>query len=73
MSVGRSVGRSARNAFVSTGRDEPANDLFRVYELVTSVLRLSAAFHLFYVKKSELLYGKGRVRILQNSDLLVQF
>ena len=33
-SVGLSVGRSVRNAFVSAGRDEPANDLFRVCELV---------------------------------------
>ena len=37
-SVGRSVrpsvGPSVRNAFVSAGRDEPANDLFRVYEFV---------------------------------------
>ena len=29
-----SVGPSVGNAFVSAGRDEPANDLFRVYELV---------------------------------------
>ena len=29
-SVGPSVGPSVRNAFVSAGRDEPANDLFRV-------------------------------------------
>ena len=33
-SVGPSVGLSVGNAFVSAGRDEPANDLFRVYELV---------------------------------------
>ena len=33
-SVGRSVGPSVGNAFVSAGRDEPANDLFRVYDLV---------------------------------------
>ena len=33
-SVGPSVRLSVANAFVSTGRDEPANDLFRVYELV---------------------------------------
>ena len=33
-SVGLSVGPLVRNAFVSAGRDEPANDLFRVYELV---------------------------------------
>ena len=37
-SVGRSVGPSVRNAFVSAGRDEPANDLFRVYELVIEAL-----------------------------------
>ena len=34
-SVGPSVRRSVRNAFVPAGRDEPANDLFRVYELVS--------------------------------------
>ena len=34
LSVGPLVGRSVGNAFVSAGRDEPANDLFRVYELV---------------------------------------
>ena len=33
-SVGPSVGPLVGNAFVSAGRDEPANDLFRVYELV---------------------------------------
>ena len=33
-SVRRSVGPSVRNGFVSAGRDERANDLFRVYELV---------------------------------------
>ena len=33
-SVSRSVRRLVRNAFVSAGRDEPANDLFHVYELV---------------------------------------
>ena len=33
-SVRRSVGRLIRNAFFSAGSDEPANDLFRVYELV---------------------------------------
>jgi len=33
-SVGPSVRRSVRNNFVWTARDEPANDLFRVYELV---------------------------------------
>ena len=33
-SVGPSVRWSVGNAFVSAGRDEPANDLFRVYELV---------------------------------------
>ena len=38
-SVGLSVGPSVRNAFVSAGRDEPANDLFRVYELVHSIER----------------------------------
>ena len=32
--VGPSVGPLVGNAFVSAGRDEPANDLFRVYELV---------------------------------------
>ena len=35
-SVGQSVGPSVGNAFVSAGRDEPANDLFRVYKLVFS-------------------------------------
>ena len=33
-SVRWSVGRSVRNNFFLAGRDEPANDLFRVYELV---------------------------------------
>ena len=33
-SVGWSVCRSVGNAFVSVGRDEPANDLFCVYKLV---------------------------------------
>ena len=33
-SVGPWVRGSVRNAFFSAGRDEPANDLFRVYELV---------------------------------------
>ena len=41
-SIGRSVGpfvrRSVGNAFVSAGREEPANDLFHVYELVFLVL-----------------------------------
>ena len=32
-----SVDRSVRNAFVTAGRDKPANDLFRVYELVLSL------------------------------------
>ena len=39
-SVGPSVRWSVGNAFVSAGRDEPANDLFRVDELV-SFLRTS--------------------------------
>ena len=34
-SVGRSVHWSVRNAYVTAVRDEPANDLFRVYELVS--------------------------------------
>ena len=34
LSVGWSVGPSILNAFVLAGRDKPANDLFRVYELV---------------------------------------
>jgi len=38
LSVGRLVSRSVRYAFVLVGRDEPANDLFRVYELVFSTL-----------------------------------
>ena len=40
-SVGRSVGRSVGPLvmLLSAGRDEPANDLFRVYELVS--LRLA--------------------------------
>ena len=33
-SVGPSVGQSIRIAFVSAGSDEPANDLFCVYQLV---------------------------------------
>ena len=33
-SVGPSVRWSVGNAFVSAGRDEPANNLFLVYELV---------------------------------------
>ena len=33
-SVGPSVRGSVRSAFVSTGRDKPANDLFLVYKLV---------------------------------------
>ena len=33
-SVGPSDGPSVGNAFFSAGRNEPANDLFRVYELV---------------------------------------
>ena len=33
-SIGRSIGPLVDNAFVSAGRDKPANDLFRVYELV---------------------------------------
>ena len=32
--VGLSVGPSVRNAFVSASRDEPANNLFCVHELV---------------------------------------
>ena len=32
--IRRSVSPSVRNAFVSAGRDEPANNLFCVYELV---------------------------------------
>ena len=32
--VGPSVGPSVRNAFVSAGRDKPANDLLHVYEIV---------------------------------------
>ena len=39
MSVGRSVGPSVRNAFVSAGRDEPANDLLFVYELVQKTFK----------------------------------
>ena len=39
-SVGPSVRRSVRNAFVSAGRDETANDLFRVYELVCLIYGL---------------------------------
>ena len=43
-SVGPSVRPSVRwsvgNAFVSAGRDEPANDLFRVYELVQRCLKI---------------------------------
>ena len=37
-SVGRSVRRSVGPSvmLLSAGRDEPANDLFRVYELVTA-------------------------------------
>ena len=34
LSVGWSICRSVGNAFVLAGRDEPANDLFRVYKLV---------------------------------------
>ena len=34
LSVCRSIGWSIGNAFVSAGRDEPANDLFCVYKLV---------------------------------------
>ena len=36
-SVGPSVGLSVGNAFGSAGRDEPGNDLFRVYELVIKI------------------------------------
>ena len=39
-----SVSPSVRNAFVSAGRDEPANDLFRVYKLVF-VLSMDVLFH----------------------------
>ena len=37
-SVGPSVGPSVRRSvtLLSAGRDEPANDLFRVYELVVA-------------------------------------
>ena len=38
-SVHLSVRPSVRNAFVSAGRDKPANDLFRVYELVVFLLK----------------------------------
>ena len=47
-SVGPSVGPSVRNAFVSAGRDEPANDLYRVHELVP--FDFSAKF-CFYISK----------------------
>ena len=36
-SVGLLVRPLVCNAFVSAGRDEPGNDLFRVYELVLSI------------------------------------
>ena len=42
-SVGPLVRWSVGNAFVSAGRDEPANDLFRVYELVKKHLLLQRA------------------------------
>ena len=43
MSVHRSVGPSVGPSvmLLSAGRDEPANDLFRVYELVFSLCDLS--------------------------------
>ena len=39
-SVGLLVHRSVRNAFVSAGRDEPANDLFRVLVLEKENLKI---------------------------------
>ena len=41
-SVRRSVRWSVGNAFVSFGREEPANDLFRVYKLVRLQGRISS-------------------------------
>ena len=38
-SIGPSVGPLVRNAFVLAGRDEPANDLIREYELVPSYFK----------------------------------
>ena len=35
---------SVHNAFVSAGRDEPANDLFRVYELVSQFFYIKTGF-----------------------------
>ena len=49
-SVGPSVRRSVGDAFVSAGRDEQANDLLRVYELVLTILRNN-----FKKKKARLL------------------
>ena len=47
MSVCRSIGRSVGPLvmLLSAGRDEPANDLFRVYELVLKI---------FYVRNQDL-------------------
>ena len=45
--VRRSVGPSVGNAFVSAGRDEPANDLFRVYELVIIIMHLFLSTQIF--------------------------
>ena len=42
-SVRLSIRPLVRNAFVSAGRDEPTNDLFRVYELVLLLLRYFGA------------------------------
>ena len=43
--VHRSVRRSVRNAFVSAGRDELANDLFRVHELVQFSSKSKSSFY----------------------------
>ena len=56
-SVRRSIGPSVRNAFVSAVRDEPANDLFRVYELVIKAL----LFHLSYTIRDDINSNTGNV------------
>ena len=47
LSVRWSLGPLVRNAFVSAGRDEPANNLFCVYKLVLSLFLLPIFFRFF--------------------------
>ena len=42
--VGLLVGWSVGDAFVSAGRDEPANDLFHVYKLILFFIELGLAW-----------------------------